>query len=430
MVTLWRFVLCALVLASTCRATNIGSFWQITDFHTDEFYLPGSDPSCDLPECCRVLNPASSVKAGPFGDFQCDIPMQTTLSAMEFVSAQNPDFVIQSGDIVPHDLQMQNRTLALTRLKTHSLAFQKYFGSVSMLHAIGNHDTFPVDQFDDTNAWDWLLQPLSQDIYAPFLSAEEQVTYARGGYFSRSVSPKMRVIVLNTQYGDPLNFFSYSFVEDPAGQVAWLTGELADARAQKQSIIMVEHIPFGTTFAGKEELVSYSYGDKLLPLFEEYSAEIKVHLAGHVHTDSFRILQRANASSCFGVQHLSPAATAHVGLNPEVREFVYDRDSGEILDIKTYWINLTEANASGSIKWTFAYSHKDVYELPDLNCASFEKLRKSMFSDDITWGNFMVRFRGQNGKPAGCMNDCRTEHLCSMGWVFHDDYKSCMKIPV
>ena len=39
-------------------------------------------------------------------------------------------------------------------------------------------------------------------------------------------SPKLRIVSLNTQYCDTLNFWLYLNNTDPAGQLAWLVNEL------------------------------------------------------------------------------------------------------------------------------------------------------------------------------------------------------------
>eukprot|EP00762_Andalucia_godoyi_P000559 ANDGO_05361.mRNA.1 Sphingomyelin phosphodiesterase A len=430
-VVLAAVLLSCVALFNASASQNIGSFWQVADLHTDEFYLVGSDEKCDLPMCCRYGNGTSGGKAGPFGAFPCDIPVWTMQSALDFVASNKPDFVVQSGDLIPHDLQMQNRSLALARLKRYAGMFLDTFPSTPVFHAIGNHDTFPVDQFDDLQDWDWLLQPLATDIYAPFLKESEAQTFSVGGYYSRQLSATTKIIVLNTQYGDPINFFSFSFPEDPVGQIAWLASELADARNKSLKVLMVEHIPFGpNNYGSMDPLLSYSYQDKLLNVIEPYSDLITTHISGHIHTDSFHILQKAGSpSGCFGIQHVSPSVTTFTYLNPEVREFVYDRDTMEILDVKTYYVDMAKANAADVIEWQFAYSMKESFGkyLVDFSCTSFESLRKAFWTDDELWGKFMVYFSNQNGSPSSCLDaECRSGYLCPMGWPEPKDYAECV----
>jgi hypothetical protein len=77
-----------------------------------------------------------------------------------------------------------------------------------------------------------------------FLGSKESQSFISGGYFSRQINPKMRVINLNTQYFFDSNTASPGC--DVAGpgkeQISWLSSELKDASQKKQAVYIMGHV--------------------------------------------------------------------------------------------------------------------------------------------------------------------------------------------
>jgi hypothetical protein len=42
-------------------------------------------------------------RAGPHGDYNCDIPVSVFESMVESIKEQNPDVIFWTGDVAPHD---------------------------------------------------------------------------------------------------------------------------------------------------------------------------------------------------------------------------------------------------------------------------------------------------------------------------------------
>lgn len=88
-------------------------FSHFSDLHLDLEYMPTSEASCPDPICCRADShhgdEALIREAGPFGDYRCDLPLNSAQLAFESIN----DFSMQgsglsmhlfSGDILPHDI--------------------------------------------------------------------------------------------------------------------------------------------------------------------------------------------------------------------------------------------------------------------------------------------------------------------------------------
>jgi hypothetical protein len=117
-------------------------------------------------------------------------------------------------------------------------------------------------------------------------------------------------------------------------------------------------------------------------------------------------------------------------LDPAVREFQYDTETGKLLAVVTHAADLGKANAAGTpLAFEPLYSMVDAYSkyMTDLSCESFETLRKALWTDDEAWGKFMVYHRGGHGKPTDCATiDCKARILCAMGYMDFQSHAKCM----
>lgn len=86
---------------------------QLADAHLDAQYLEGTIADCNLPICCRKNNgftTDASIRAGKWGDYKCDTPIEVYLSMLQFVKEEiKPDVFIWTGDNSPHDIWQNTR---------------------------------------------------------------------------------------------------------------------------------------------------------------------------------------------------------------------------------------------------------------------------------------------------------------------------------
>jgi len=69
-----------------------------------------------------------------------------------------------------------------------------------------------------------------------------------GFYSTYNAKFNLRVIVLNTQTCDTLNFFLLKNPTDPQNILAWLREELYIAEKNNQTVYIIGHIPPGNHF--------------------------------------------------------------------------------------------------------------------------------------------------------------------------------------
>jgi len=91
-----------------------------------------------------------SNSAGVWGDYNCDPPMVLVSSMMEYLAGidPQPDFILYTGDDPAHDIWEQSREANLNIITILSELFLQYFPNVPVFSAIGNHESFPVNQYE------------------------------------------------------------------------------------------------------------------------------------------------------------------------------------------------------------------------------------------------------------------------------------------
>lgn len=139
-------------------------------------------------------------------------------------------------------------------------------GKVPIFPAIGNHDTFPVDQFNRIprdashyDDFDWLLSGLAE-YWAPFLDSGAIQTLRSGGYYTQLVKPGFRVIALNTQWGDMLNFYLLLQENQKQQQFDWLIDVLTNSEKSGEKVVIIGHIPSGISVPSEYSTYADEYG--------------------------------------------------------------------------------------------------------------------------------------------------------------------------
>ncbi len=227
-------------------AANVGYFTVITDIHWDPFYAVGAVTNCDHPMCCRPnYGPRDDTQASPagkWGDYACDPPLNIVNATLQFASSLTSDFVMFTGDGPPHDVWNQSAAYNIGTLDTLMDVVKLHFPATQVLPSVGNHDTFPCDQFSINQT----------DIYASiastwsrFLPRSALETTAQGAFYSTSVTPGLRAIALNSMWGDPIDFWVSLGNVTNTDERNFVELELQKARENKEKVMLLGHIPIG-----------------------------------------------------------------------------------------------------------------------------------------------------------------------------------------
>ena len=245
----------------------------------------------------------------------------------------------------------------------------------------------------------------------------------------------MRVLTVNTQFMNPLNFWAYSSKDDLSETLQWVEKQFQLAKSQNQKILLSGHIPPGQKrgSAMPESLNFWNAG--LEALLVKYPDLVVGSVWGHTHQDDFALFHD------YSVQppkptlatFVAPSVTPYGGNHyPSVRKFYYDRTTGALLDHETCYNNLTDFHQKGghfNDYWKREYSACEAWGLNDLSPIEVQnKIYNPLWNNNVTaWQQFMDYFRVLYPATMCRMEDldCRKKHLCSMGHLSFDHYLDC-----
>ncbi|XP_019646351.1 PREDICTED: acid sphingomyelinase-like phosphodiesterase 3b [Branchiostoma belcheri] len=415
----------------TLTVADTGRFWFIADFHYDPSYMRPHRPG----KVCDSLGVGMDPPAnpGPWGDYSCDPPWRTINSSIFAMKAidPNPDFILRGGDDVPHvdrgALNYTSRTV-VSLLSNVTRLLEEVFPGVPVYSSLGNHDYWIKNQLPDTP------NDVYNDVATLWLSGVGQDamdTFRRGGYYSAPLRRGLRVIGLNTNLWYGRNQVTEG-EDDPAGQFAWLEETLQQARQNVERVYIIGHVAPGTheRIYTKRDFRP-NHNKRYIGIVRKYADVISGQMFAHEHYDTFRMFydeEGAPISTVF----LSPAITPWMRRNnPAFRQYVYNRDTGELQDYLQYYANLTKANRLQltDLDWQLEYQATVDYGIDDVNPVSMETLRKSL--NEVPSDAFEKYYKhnsvGVDYVYGSCIGNCRAAQLCSTYRVDYDEYDVCWK---
>ncbi|MFZ2445854.1 MAG: metallophosphoesterase [Syntrophobacteraceae bacterium] len=354
------FLACGLVFAPHLLGAPGGQFLCVSDIHFDP--LVGLSASVGK----QIVNSGYKSWHGiyakhpqPASGYGSETNFTLLDSALQEMrsACPHPDFIVFSGDLLAHAIHKMyayvgndRHKLIRQTLSFISYQFDHYFPGVPIFFTLGNNDHYhdygfaPNDPFFRETGADFFRFYLKGDGVSR--ASFDKSFFAAGNYSARpAASPKNKIIALNN------NFFSISsqnqHKEESLKQLDRLESELASARAKRERVWIVMHIPPGVDVQGalkKKQALSFwarlensehlSLLDKFIRLLVEYSPETAAIFSGHTHMDYFRlILNRGVAST---LVHGAPAVTPQFGNNPGFQVFRYDKESFDLIDYDTY----------------------------------------------------------------------------------------------
>ncbi|XP_060573305.1 acid sphingomyelinase-like phosphodiesterase 3a [Ruditapes philippinarum] len=303
-------IVCSLYTFLQMVISDTGYFWHVTDFHYD-FTYHGRQLSCNK------KNVPDNV--GQFGDFWCDSPwllVNSSVRAMADIKS-DVDFVLWTGDTVLH-------------AKNEDLSYDIYAGildnvtdvikttlpNVHVYATFGNHDYFPYNQFPPYNN---LLYNDTLDRWGSWLNdLSQQDNFRKGAYYTQKTRYGLRIVGLNTNlyYTPNKAILNYT---DPADQIAWLNSTLAQARQNKEKVLVTAHIPPGVYTPDGVIWMHLVYHEPLVSVLREFTDIIVAMHFGHDHADGFKVLKNEKGRTAvpiFVAPSVTPSDPSH---NPAIR---------------------------------------------------------------------------------------------------------------
>ncbi|XP_063982405.1 sphingomyelin phosphodiesterase-like [Diachasmimorpha longicaudata] len=396
---------------------------HISDTHYDPYYEEGANAECGDPLCCRVSSeaPASpSGRAGKWGDYRkCDTPKRTLDHMLQHIQNTHPDidYIIWTGDIPPHDSWNQTREENLQNLRDTVSQMLDAFPNTSIFPALGNHESAPVNSFPVPSAPDnytisWLYDELNEQ-WQRLLSSNASNTVKRGGFYSVVVKPGFRIISVNTNYCNNLNFWLLLNSTDPVNELQWLIDELQAAEDKNEKVHIIGHIPPGTSDCLK------IWSGNYYRIINRYESTITAQFFGHTHFDEFELFYDIDElTRPVSVAYIGPSVSPYENLNPGYRIYYVDDDgrlpTRQVVDHETWIMNLEEANFYGTPFWWRLYSARDAYDMASLQPSDWNQLIDRMIDDTEIFDVYYKNYHKNAPVRPVCDTKCRKRLLCDL----------------
>jgi hypothetical protein len=166
------------------------------------------------------------------------------------------------------------------------------------------------------------------------------------------------------------------------------------------------------------------YASELHALTQRYQDTIAANIAGHLHTDAFRILR--NGDKLFGFVMIAPAISPIFGQNPSFRRFTLS-DDGEISAVNTYYLaNLGEAVAGATPQWRAEASFEHSWDLVRFDTASLETLYRRLGTSAATQQRWIRTYGVQGPASAAVTLQNFSVYRCSVGSDQSSDFSRCL----
>ncbi|XP_039913150.1 sphingomyelin phosphodiesterase [Hirundo rustica] len=397
----------------------------LTDLHWDRQYVPGSAAACPDPLCCRGAPSQGPGAAGFWGTYgKCDLPLHT----IDALLSRLPDTLgngtggfaaaYWTGDIPAHDVWQQSRGDQLRALRTVTALLRARLGGLRVFPAVGNHEATPVNAFpppyvrgNQSAAW---LYDAMAEAWQEWLPPAALRTLRAGGFYTAQVWPGLRLVSLNMNFCSQANFWLLINATDPAGQLQWLMGVLADAERDGEKVHIIGHIPPAHC------LRSWSWN--YYRIVNRFEGTISAQFFGHTHLDEFELFyDEETLSRPVSIAFIAPSVTTYINLNPGYRVYEvagsYPGSSHAVLDHETFILNLTEANAAPPgtpPRWQRLYGARTAYGLPTAFPADWDRLVRRMQDDEQLFQLFWFHLHKGHPPREPCGGPCKAALLCAL----------------
>ncbi|KAF2354919.1 Calcineurin-like phosphoesterase domain ApaH type [Trinorchestia longiramus] len=438
---------------------------QISDLHTDPEYVAGADTECRYPLCCRNwdvreergyrrddgtperpmesfvasvmanaddpntdLTPKLSAvtkfpkHAGRWGAFgHCDLPLRSLDRILQAGADLQPDLVYITGDLPPHDVWIQTKESVQRINGLTAERIRSAFPDTPVVMTIGNHETDPINSFPVPEVYDqgfnpsWLYESLATQ-WKPWVPSSSMHTLIKGGYYAVVPYPGLRVLSVNGNYCNSMNWWLMIAHKDPTEQLAWMDSQLAEADAAGEKVHILTHIPPGYY----ECLPSWSR--EFARIVTKYSDVVTGIFSGHQHLDQWEVIYDSeNSTRPTSVVYIAPSATTFREHSPSFRTFTVDGGEGSesswtVVDHHTYTANLTIANLPDNIlEFELRYKAREEFNMSDLSPQSWSDLVEVMAQNQTMFNKHMRFKHNYWAEPTeinDCDRECKTKSLC------------------
>ncbi|GFR29144.1 sphingomyelin phosphodiesterase, partial [Trichonephila clavata] len=271
---------------------------------------------------------------------------------------------------------------------------------------------FPIPQIKGKDSISWLYEEVAK-AWQPWIPGNSQ-TLKLGAYYSVEVYPGFKLISLNMNYCNNLNWWLLINSTDPTGQLAWLVAQLQIAENKGEKVHIIGHIP-----PGEPDCLGV-WSKNYNTIINRYEDTVTAQFFGHTHSDEFEIFYDKSGAQprATSIAYIGPSVTTYDGFNPGYRIYTidgnYNQSSKYVLDHETYFTNLTEANLKREIKWELEYTARKAYNMSSLFPEDWDRLTQRFEKDNSLFQKFHKYFYKMATHIPECDNICKKTYLCKM----------------
>jgi sphingomyelin phosphodiesterase acid-like 3 len=399
----------------------------------------------------------------------------STLKAMRSHAA-GAKFVTISGDLISHGFDCKFKSLFPKAApddyrkfveKTLDYVIDELYSTfpgVPVYAALGNNDSDCGDYRLDARSE--FLRATGDEVTKGFPSAERRTaedSFFAGGYYSVALPAPIenaRLLVLDDLFMSK----SYSTCAGKADssaadeQIAWLQQQLTQARAKREKIWVMGHIPPGvdlySTMKKMGDVCNSQPGmflssEKMTDVLAEFGDVVELAVFAHTHMDELRILKTGRSryaavadvkefmtipdfehhmeegpASDVAVKMVSSISPNH-GNNPSFTLAQIDPATAALVDYRVF----TASNQTGvEAKWTEEYDFARSYHEQTFSSSTVSKIIAGFASDPGVKTNpsqsYIDNFSA--GSPSPVLQIFWPQYVCALSNYTAEGFKACV----
>ncbi|KRX09475.1 Saposin-like protein [Pseudocohnilembus persalinus] len=374
-------------------------FIHWADIHTDFEYQVGAKVECEqIYDCCRETSgkaAAGEQGAEYWGSLAvCDVPNRTFQQMVQFVKKylkNKVDFAIWTGDNTSHNVWAQSPLDNIANTVDQTAYITKELTDFQVYPIFGNHEGYPVNIFDYEQGSESEYKSLWSNLWSHWIDENAKEQLKNHGFYEQVVNSqkKLKVIALNTQSCESLNFYLIKNPTDPANMLQYLREALYKAEEEGYGVYLFYHVPSNGGCYN-------NYATVFSALVDRFSYTIRGQFSAHTHADELDIFYDKDGEAV-NINWVAPSFTTFSNRNPSFRVFEADSETLQIVNVHqyrldlNYWNHFTDSNTQ--LLWENAYDMVSEYKLENIyDYKNLDLLRRKVGSDLKTYNKYMFNY--------------------------------------
>jgi sphingomyelin phosphodiesterase acid-like 3 len=358
-------------------------------------------------------------------------------------------FVTVSGDLLAHSFQCKYKTVFpkstaedYRKFSEETIAYvigglENTFPDVPVYTALGNNDSDCGDYRLDAHSE--FLADVGAEVTRSFPAAERQAaleSFKAGGAYSVALPlHNARLLVVDDLFMSS-NYHTCGGKADPTAadaQLAWLRQQLVTARAKKQKIWVMGHIPPGVDLhasvakfddvCGGQGPEMFLGSEKLADELVEFGDVVTLTIFAHTHMDEMHLLQ-STAEKSVAVKMVASISPIN-GNHPSFTIAQIDPATATLRDYKVF----AAPSAKGlDAVWPEEYDFAHDYHAKDFSSTSVSKLIGEFAADreakSQTSQSYLRNFRA--GDTFSLLQAFWPQYVCTLSNYTTKGFRVCV----